>query len=198
MKNLMKLAPLVLVVLAMSACGGGGGTADPDAIAQGVVDAIKGENFPGVYNFLPDHQKKIMEGRAAHGQWRLKEGWERWKDFKPMFEGDNGLDPKDKSEITGGQEKWEGASDAQRFAALTGLYRMYTVDDWEKRLKDGNWLIASRRVELDIEGQGKATIRYQNEYEDTITVTCARENGLWYLAGVDHKMEKKLPDKPKD
>lgn len=198
MKNLMKLAPLVLVVLAMSACGGGGGTADPDAIAAGVVDAIKGEKFANVYNFLPDHQKSMADGRATVGAWRMKEGWERWKDFKPMFEGDNGLDPKDKSGITGGQEKWEAASHGERYAVFLGLYRAYAADDWEKRLKDGTWVLASRSVKLDVEGQGRASISYQNQFNDTIEVACIRENGLWYLADVEMKMSKKLPDKPKD
>lgn len=198
MRNVFKVAPVLALIFMLSACGGGGGTPDPDPIAKGVVDAITGESFSKIWGYYPGHVHDIGKGQTEAKTWRMKEGWERWKDLKPRFEGDNGLDPKDKSGITGGEEKWVGASDAERHAVFLGLYRIYTADDWEKRLKEGGWYMASRNVKLDVEGQGTAEFRFRNRYNDSIEVGCTRENGLWYLAGVEVNIDKKMPEKPKD
>ncbi len=81
---------------------------------------------------------------------------------------------------------------------LQGFYRVYTADDWEKRLKEGEWYMAGREVKLEVEGQGVATFRYLNRYNDSIKVECYREGGVWYFGDADIKMEKKMPEKPKD
>jgi hypothetical protein len=60
------------------------------------------------------------------------------------------------------------------------------------------WARVQVKQELEIEGQGNATISYMNGYDDIITVRCERKNGLWYLTGVKVSMEKELPKKPKD
>lgn len=198
MKNTWKLAPLSVLAFVMFGCGGGGGGPDPRPIAEGVLDAIKSENFTAIYNYHAPWDHEMQEQETAVRKWRMTEGWDRWKDFKPRLEGDEGLDPKDKSGITGGEEKWTGASDAERYAVLIGCYRVYTADEWEKRLKESDWYWAGRTIDLKEEGQGTATFRYRNRYRDSITVSLVREGGMWYLAGVEINMDKKMPEKPKD
>lgn len=197
-KTFFKILPLMLLALVAFGCGGSGGTAEPQPIGDGVMEAIASESFTKVYDYLPDWQKDSDVKQTEVKMWRMKEGWDRWKDLKPRFEGDNGLDPKDKSGITGSEEKWTAASNAERAAVLMGFYKAYAADDFEKRLKDGKWYLADREVRLAIEGQGSAEFRYVNCYKDSIEVKCFREGGLWYLSDVKLNMEKKLPEKPKD
>ena len=64
--------------------------------------------------------------------------------------------------------------------------------------EDGEWYMAGREIELAVEGQGKASFRYLNRYNDSIKVDCYREGGVWYFGDADIKMEKKPPEKPKD
>lgn len=196
-QGLMLLVLVAMPVAFATACGGGG-QSDPQTIADAVVDGFKSEKFTKGWDYMPKWQHNSAEKMAEVKKWRGKEGWDRWKDFKNRLEGDNGLDPKDSSKITNGEEKWTGASDAERWAVLQGFYRVYTADDWEKRLKDGEWYMAGREIELAVEGQGKASFRYLNRYNDSIKVDCYREGGVWYFGDADIKMEKKLPEKPKD
>lgn len=198
MKNTWKLAPLAVLAFVMFGCGGGGGAADPRPIAEGVLDALKNENFTAVYDYHAPWEHEMGEQMTGVKRWRMTEGYERWKDLKKNFEGDEGLDPKDKSEITGGEEKWSEASDAQRYAVFAGFYRVYTADDWEKRLKESDWYWAGRSINLKEEGEGEATFRYRNRYRDSITVTMVRDGGLWYLASAEINMAKEIEEKPKD
>lgn len=197
MTGLMLLALMAVPVAFATACGGGG-QSDPQTIADAVMDGFKSEKFTKGFDYMPKWVTTGAEKKAEVQKWRAKEGWDRWKDFKARLEGDNGLDPKDKSGITNSEEKWMGASDAERWAVLQGFYKVYTVDDWEKRVKEGEWYMSSRNLKLDVEGQGEGRFNYINKYNDTVTVSCWREAGVWYLADVDFKMEKKLPEKPKD
>ncbi len=199
MKRMLMLAPLVLLTLVAVGCGGGGGTADPKQIADAVLDDFKSENFAGIYNYYASYQHEMAEQDRQRKAWRMKEGWDRWKDFKKrLSDGDLALDPKDKSEITGSEEKWVGASDAQRYAVLEGYYRIYAADEWEKRLKESEWYWDGRKVNLQEEGEGTATFRYRNNYRDSLEVSLYREGGLWYLGGVELNFEKAMPEKPKD
>jgi len=191
------LALIAIPTVFTTACGGGG-SADPQSIADAVVSGFKNEKFTKFYDYMPKWQTAAAEQESEVKKWRAKEGWDRWKDFKTRLEGDNGLDPKDKSGITGGEEKWTGASDAERGAVLMGYYRVYVADDWEKRLKDGEWFLDGREIKLEIEGQGTATFEYKNRYNDSIEIRCFREGGVWFLNGARIKMEKKMPEKPKD
>ena len=195
MKNLMKLAPLVLVVLAMSACGGGGGTADPKDIGEAALKKITSMDFDSL-DSLMDHDVDLDAVKEIR-DWQIKEGYERWKDYKKGLEGDAGSDPKSKSGIDG-EEKWKEMSYGKKLALDWGLYRLYANDDAEKRLKEMTWARAQVKQELEVEGQGRAVITSMNGYSETITVTCQRKNGLWYLTSVKVSMDKELPKKPKD
>lgn len=193
MKNTLKVAPLFVLALIAFGCGGGGGAAgSPEEIGEGVKDAIVSENFTDVYSYIPAWQIESSEGRTAVKKWRMEEGWEKWKPLKERLEK---LDPKDKSEIID-EDKWKEASNAQRLAVFMGFYKCYAADKWENRLKEGLWYLSSRDVDLDPEGQGDATMIYQNKYNDTITVRAVRENGLWSLRNASLEMAEDLPEKP--
>ncbi|MCC6572949.1 MAG: hypothetical protein IT462_04075 [Planctomycetes bacterium] len=201
MKSMTRVTLLLVLcagVIYLAGCGGGGGTAQPEDIATGAINAIKGENFTALYNYGPQWARDAQPKETEVRKWRAKEKWDLWKDFKKRFDGDGNLDPKNKSGITESEEKWMGASDAQRTAVLMGLYRIYNNEEWEKRLKEGDWYLDGRDVKLDIEGQGRATFTYRNRYNDTITVVCTRENALWSLGNVTVEMPKDMPKKPKD
>ncbi|CAG0979159.1 hypothetical protein PLCT2_01801 [Planctomycetaceae bacterium] len=167
-------------------------------ISDAIVDGIANERFTVFYDFMPNWMASAAAKASEVRKWRMKEGWDRWKDLKARFEGDAGLDPKDRSGITSSEEMWIAASDAERGAVMLGLYRVYACDDWEKRVNEGEWFLDNRTLKLDVEGQGSAKFRYQNKYNDGLTVHCVREAGVWYCAGVELKMEKKMPEKPKD
>lgn len=196
-QGLMLLALVAVPVAFATACGGGG-QSDPQTIADAVIDGFASEKFTKYYDYMPKWMTSAAEKEAQVKKWRMKDGWDRWKDLKKRFEGDEGLDPKDKSGITNSEDKWVGASDAERGAVMMGFYRVYAAEDWEKRVKEGEWFLDDREVKLDVEGQGTAKFRYQNKYKDGLTVHCLREGGVWYCAGVEVRMEKKMPEKPKD
>lgn len=168
------------------------------AIADAIVESCVNEKFTKFYDYMPSWMTSAAAQESEVKKWRMKEGWDRWKDFKMRLEGENGLDPKDKSGITNSEGKWIDATDAQRGAVLMGFYRAYSADDWEKRLKDGDWFLDGREVKLEVEGQGEAQLVYKNRYNDTIEIRLFREGGAWFLAGARIKMEKKMPEKPKD
>ena len=169
-----------------------------NAIADAVVDSIVDEKFTKFYDYMPHWMTAAAAKESEVRKWRMKEGWDRWTDLKMRLEGNQGLDPKDKSGITNSEAKWIDASDAQRGAVMMGFYRVYSAHDWEKRLKDGDWFLDGRDLKLDVEGQGRAKFEYRNRYNDKISVSCYREGGTWYLAGASITMEEKMPEKPKD
>lgn len=168
------------------------------SIADAVVEGFVNEKFTKFYDYMPSWMISATAKETEVRKWRMKEGWDRWKDFRMHLENENGLDPKDKSGITNSEGKWVEASDAQRGAVMMGFYRVYAVEDWEKRLKEGDWFLDARDVRLDVEGQGKAKFEYKNRYNDGISISCYREGGVWYLAGVSIKVEKLMPVKPRD
>lgn len=195
MKTMLKFAPMVALVVMMSACGGGGGTPDPRDIGHAAFKKIIAKDFDSL-DGLMDTWGGDANAEREVGQWRVKEGYDRWKDFKTKLEGDNGMDPKSKSEIDS-EEKWTSASYGKEMGLRWGLYRLYAVDDLDKRLGEVPWAWGATQ-RLAIEGQGTAEMVFSNVYEDTITVTMARRDGLWYLTGVSVQFEKELPKKPKD
>jgi hypothetical protein len=196
---MLMLAPLVLLTLVAVGCGGGGGTADPKQIADAVLEDFKSENFKGIYAYQAPHELEIREQDRTRRGWRMKEKWDLWKNLKKdLSDGDGSLDPKDKSGIANSEEKWTGASDAERYAVLEGYYRIYAADEWEKRLKESDWYWVGRKVNLQEEGEGSATFSYRNNYRDRLEVSLYREGGLWYLGGVELNFEKAMPEKPKD
>ncbi len=193
------LAPALLLALSAAGCGGGGGTADPRQIADAVLDDFRSEDFTSIAGYYPSYMAEMGEQHFLRGDWRLKEGWDKWKPLKDSFtEGDMALDPKDKSGITETQEKWMAASAEQRFAVREGFYRIYSADEWEKRLKESEWYWTDRSVDLDTEGEGTAEFQYRNNYRDRLTVSLMREGGLWYLRGVSFRFDKEMEKKPSD
>lgn len=196
MKTLLKTVPLLALILALSSCGGGGGgAADPKDIASAVVSKLSAMDFDSM-DELMEVDMDLDAGKEVR-EWRIKEGYDRWKDYKKRLEGDGGMDPKSKSGIDG-EEKWKEMSWGKKQGLEMGLYRLYANDDLEKRLKDMKWAYAGKNVKLDVEGQGRAEVVFINGYHDMIEVKCKRVNGLWYLTDVEVKMEKELPKKPKD
>jgi hypothetical protein len=195
MMNTWKLLPLALLAVAAFGCGGGGGAADPKAIADDAVKMIRAKDFDSVYN-LTDRTYKDESAQGEVREWRITEGYDRWKDYKKDLEGDNGWDPKSKSGIDG-EDAWKGMSAGKGWALRRGLYKLYANDDLDKRL-EMTWALADGGVKLEEEGHGEAEFMYMNGYGDTINVKCERLNGLWYLRSVQVGMEKELPKKPKD
>ena len=195
MKTMLKFAPLVALVVMMSACGGGGGTPDPRNIGHAVFSKIVAKDFDSLDGYLDTWGSDT----SAYGEWRawrIKEGYDRWSDYKKGLEGDNGTDPKSKSGIDG-EEKWKEMSRGKSLALGWGLYKLYAVDDLDKRLGEAPWYWSARQ-ELGEEGQGEARMTFTNAYRDQITVSMVRREGLWYLSGVNVEFEKELPKKPKD
>lgn len=195
MKNLMKLAPLVLVVLAMSACGGGGGTAQPKDIADAFMKKFLAKDF----DTISDLTYREFEDESALGEvraWRIENGYDRWSDYKKRLEGDAGMDPKSKSGIDG-EEAWKNTSYGKGYALRKGLYKLYANDDLDKRL-EMTWALAGGEFKLVEEGHGDAEFYYTNGYGDGVEIKCVRVNGLWYLSSFTVRMEKELPKKPKD
>lgn len=196
MKKLTQLAPLMVLALVMFGCGPGGGTAEPQDIGDAVLSKIQAKDFDSLIDLM-DQSDTDISGMEEIRTWRIEEGYERWKDYKKGLEGDDGSDPKSKSGIDG-EDAWKSMSMGKDYALDVGLYRLYVIDDLDKRLEEVTWARRGVNETLDVEGQGTATVSYQNVYKDRITVSVVRKNGLWYLAGVEVKFNKELPEKPKD
>ncbi|MCG3184442.1 MAG: hypothetical protein ICCCNLDF_02562 [Planctomycetes bacterium] len=196
MKNLMKLAPMVLVVLAMSACGGGGGgTTDPKSIADDFMKKFLAKDFDSIEALTYTE----FEDESALGEvrkWRIDEKYDLWKEYKARLEGDNGMDPKSKSGIDG-EEAWKNMSKGKGYALRRGLYKLYANDDLDKRL-EMTWACAEGGYELKEEGHGEAEFFFMNGYGDSVKINCVRINNLWYLRSFNVGMEKELPKKPKE
>jgi hypothetical protein len=194
MKNTWKLAPLFVLAVVMVGCGGGGGTPDPRDIGHSAFKKITSKDFDSLHNLM-DTWGGEMSDEAKRRDWRIAEGYDRWKEYKARLEGDNGLDPKSKSEIDG-EDKWKSMSPGKELGLEWGLYKLYAVDDLDKRL-EGPWSWSADQ-RLSIEGQGNASMTFTNGYNDTISVTMSRREGLWYLTSVSTNFPKELPKKPKD
>jgi hypothetical protein len=195
-KTLLKTVPLLALIFALSSCGGGsGGTVDPKEIGDAAVKKITSMDFDSLDSLM---DQDIDVGAAKEiRDWRIKEGYDRWKDYKKRLEGDGGMDPKSKSGIDS-EDKWKEMTWGKRTGLDMGLYRLYANDDVEKRLKEMKWARVGTEQKLAVEGQGSATIVYVNGYQDMIEVKCVRKNGLWYLSSVEVQMSKEVPKKPKD
>ena len=197
MKTLFKATPLVLLALFLSSCGGGG-AGTPEGIGESVVDAIQGENFEDLFGLLPDWRQDAAEQGREHGLWKLEKGLVTWKDdLKPMYNGDESLDPKSKAGIDDEGKLKEMTAEID-FALSSGCFTLYAVDKFEARVKEAKFWLVQRTVNLEVEGQGLATLHYENKYGDRITVTEKRENGTWTLNKVSVNFEKELPAPSKD
>lgn len=194
MKNTWKLAPLFVLAFVMFGCGGGGGTPDPRDIGHAAFKQIVAKDFDSL-DSLMDPWGGDVSLVGTQRAWQIEEGYRRWKDYKARLEGDNGMDPKSKSEIDG-EEAWKNMSFGKAVGLEFGLYKLYAVDDLDKRLESPWTWNADQK--LQIEGQGNATMEFENGYKDTITVTMSRREGLWYLTSVRVDFQKELPKKPKD
>jgi hypothetical protein len=67
---------------------------------------------------------------------------------------------------------------------------------WEKfkeRMEDLRLVDVSTKHGL--EGDGSATVTYQNRYGDELSVGCERIGGVWYARSTSLKGEEKLPTK---
>lgn len=193
MKNTLKIAPLLVLALAVISCGPSGGAAGtPEEIGDAVKDAIVGISFTDVYSYLPAHRIESDKQANDAKAWRWEEGYERWKDVEEYIKE---LDPERESGMTD-EDGFKNASHAERYALMQGLYKLHDIEKKDERLGDGLWFRASRSVELNVEGQGSATVTYSNKYGDSIRVRCVREDGLWALSRLEVSIPKEAPKKP--
>ncbi|MBK9975699.1 MAG: hypothetical protein IPP14_13080 [Planctomycetes bacterium] len=196
MKNLLKAAPLMVLLVILSSCGGGsGGAADPKEIGDAALKKILAKEFDTLDSLM--EQDMDMSAVKELRDWRIKEGYERWKDYKKRLEGDGGMDPKSKSGIDG-EDKWKEMSYGKKMGLEMDLYKLYANEDVDKRLGEMKWAYIGKQVKLVEEGQGTATVHYMNGFQDMIEVKCKRINSLWYLTSVEVTMSKEPPKKPKD
>jgi hypothetical protein len=198
MFSIMLLALFAVPAVFTTACGGGGGTSTPDDIGNSVMKIIKTKDLKDwdklikmCYPIWEDAGKQDI----AERKWKMENSRLRWKeDVKPDVEK---MDPKGKSEIDS-EDKYKAMEAGRWYALQTGAYTLAEKEDWEKRMSEVDWWMTGRDVKLDVEGQGRASLSYGNQYGDSIVVHAARIDGKWYLAAVDLKgVPKDLPEKKK-
>ena len=190
----MKVAPLCILALVLSACGGGAGT--PEGIGESAVSAIRDQDFGDLLGLTQEWYQEGYEQGRAKALWELKHGSKKWKeDFESTFTGDNSNDPKNKAEIDD-KDKYSEASLATLFALEVGCYKLYSKEKYKDRLDTDFWL-TNRSLGYRLEGLGVCTLTYKNKYGDRITVSTMREGGVLYLdkSGVSLSFAKDLPKK---
>jgi hypothetical protein len=192
---MLKFAPMVALVVMMSACGQSGGTADSRDIGDAVLAKIQAKDFDTLVSLM-DQSETDLPAQMKVRDWKVENKYDTWKQYKARLEGDNGMDPKSKSGIDG-EDAWKSMDFGKHLALSLGLYRLHAIEDLDKRL-EGPWALEGKRDKLEIEGQGSSTLSYGNGYGDTITVRCERKGGLWYLANVSTEFEKDTPKPPKE
>ena len=204
MRNSWKLAPLAVLAVMMFGCGGGGGTATPDDVARAAVAAFKGESFDDLYNMQPLHLQDSGYAEARR-EYRIKEGYDRWKDEKPGILGDKdkgieAADPEEKSGIKD-EDTWKAATQARLYALRAGCYRVYKIKKFEDRVTNAEFYMIRSTINTPKDGESErrmASVRFGNIYGDRIVVTCLEDQGLWYLLDIDFSFDEELPKVPED
>jgi len=192
MQKATLILPVMALVLFLAGCGGGG-SADTLAVSDAVLKDILAKRFDN-FDRLMDSKYLDQRGMQRVRDWEIAEGYRTWADFRKDLEGDEGMDPRNESGIKS-EDDWKKMSMGKAFGLMLGLYRLHAVDDLDKRLS-APWHLDSGSETLRVEGQGEARITYSNGYNDRITVTCTRRDGLWYLAGIETRFNKELRKKP--
>jgi hypothetical protein len=191
---MLMLAPLVLLTVALTSCGGGG-SATPQGVGDAVLSAVKGEDFPSVYDSFAPWTTDAHQVRKDQMKFESETTKDWWKNHKDTYSsgGDNSLDPGKKLEIDSEEKLFE--LDPNQGAAL--MQRWYQkAHKWEKfkeRMEDLRLVDVSTKHGL--EGDGSATVTYQNRYGDELSVGCERIGGVWYARSTSLKGEEKLPTK---
>jgi len=206
MKNTIKFASVAVLAVLLFGCGGGGGAATPQDAARAVAKAIKSESFDDLYSMQPLHMEDSEYGKARR-DYRIAEGYEKWKWVKDEIEGNKekgieALDPEGKSEIKD-EETWKNASPERLHALYSGCYKLYKIKKFEDRVKNAEFYITSvtqgKRIEDGFELENRyAEVRLANIYGDSIRVRMIEDNGLWYAAEVSLRFEEELPKVPED
>ncbi|MCB9894253.1 MAG: hypothetical protein H6839_07385 [Planctomycetes bacterium] len=204
MRNTWKLLPLAVLAVMLFGCGGGGGTATPDDIGKSVVSAVKSENFDSLYSLLP-HQLEDPAYDAARREYRIKEGYERWKDVKDTYLGNKekgveALDPEEKSGIKD-EDSWKSATPERLYATDTGAYQIYKIKKFEDRVTNAEFYWRGTNinsVKPGEEDRRTASVRFSNIYGDSIVVSCIEDQGLWYMISYSLRFAEELPKPPED
>ncbi|MCA8915357.1 MAG: hypothetical protein KDB90_08090 [Planctomycetes bacterium] len=207
MRNTWKLLPLAVLAVMLFGCGGGGGTATPDDVARAAVKAVKSESFDDLFNMQPLHLQDSGYAEARR-EYRIKEGYDRWKDEKPFILGDkekgieakDAQDPEEKSGIKD-EDTWKAASQARLFALKQGCYKLYNIKKFEDRVTNAEFYMVRSTIMTPKDGESErrmAVVRFANIYGDRIEVTCLEDQGLWYMVDIDLSFPEELPKPPED
>jgi hypothetical protein len=194
MKNSWKLLPLAVLAVMLFGCGGGGGTASPEDVARSAVDAIKSENSDKLYGMLPHHLRDAGYDTAVR-EYRIKEGYDRWKDVKDGIEKN---DPEEKSGVKD-EDSWKSASPERMYAIEAGAYKIMSIKKYEDRVKNAEWYMTRSDIKSVTPGESdrrRAEVRFANIYGDRISVDCIEDQGLWYMLGIELNFAEELPKVP--
>jgi len=179
-KNLLKAAPLLALIFVLSSCGGGG-AGSAEEIGKGVVEAIKAKKLEDCIKFSSEWGTNSVEQKRQNNLWLLEVEQLKWKEnfadgnlkqWDP--EGKSGIDSKD---------KYKDAAVGVIGALHHNLYKMYKAKKLDDRLAADFWLIKFD-VRHGLEGDASSSMTYANKYNDTISVTAERVNGVWYMTTV--------------
>ncbi|MCF6227999.1 MAG: hypothetical protein L3J82_04920 [Planctomycetes bacterium] len=187
--------PMLALVFVVTSCGASGGTPEPKQIADAAYAKIIAQDFDTLIELM-DTSDMNFDASAEVRAWRIEEKFDTWKAVKEDYKGDEGYDPEKESGIED-EESWKEMKPGTEMALKMGLYKVYANDEWEKRLTELPWEPTRASKKLQIEGQGTATFKFRNVYKDSIEILCERKDGMWYLAGVELRMAKEVPEPPK-
>jgi hypothetical protein len=196
-KHTALLLPLAFAALLLAGCGGGG-SATPEGAANDVLSAIQSERFERIYrNYQPhnDTARKVHEDRQKFRS-ETTENWWTANREEIAGTGDNSLDPGKKLEIES-EEDYFNLSPERRAALHDDWYKH--SHRWEKFSdRVGDLRLTSIEERHGLEGDGEATVRYNNRYGDSLVVRVVRFRGTWYVATVRLDGRDKLPTRGGD
>jgi hypothetical protein len=204
MKNTIKFASVAVLAVLLFGCGGGGGTATPEDLARSAVKAIQKESFDDLYSMLPHHLTD-QGYEDARREYRIKEGYDRWKDEKTWILGDKekGIEAADPNEKSGvkDEDSWKAASQARLFALSAGCYKLYKIKKFEDRITNAEFYLRRAEIMEPKEGEAinrMARVRFSNIYGDSIRISLMEDQGLWYMIDIDLAFPEELPKPPED